>query len=557
MRELVAVLTAVIAAAVALPALAAAPDGLVLTVSRGSGAAVTLRWNGTIPTYTVFRSTTPATVTDPANKLGNTSGNLWFDTPPAGSVFFYAVVGNCPSGQLACGGHCDLDTDADTFCDSLDNCPARANTDQANRDGDAAGDVCDYCVSDPQKVDRGRCGCFKFENTGDDDGDGAINCHDQCPGSNDALDADRGGLPDACDPCSTGLCSLTLPDRFYAELPGHEALRVSRDGRWIAAREYNTLRGVLIPTEDLIRNPSDTSSYEYLGDERINDIRGFSDDDNLVLANIETYVPQAVSKISAAAIYDRTNGTWTVLGLYDDTINIDSCRFYSNAADMTSDGKVVYGRTATVENPCKYVGFRYDSTSDEWQLFGGPEGKVRLVEGVSGDGGRIVGSEDKAVGGETGVMWTYQPPNVYTPQWLGEFGVARDVTFDGSVVAVTSGQRACRWTATGGLAQLGPGTLNADYGVETVAISDGGNLIAGYHVDMLASLLPFMWTQGVGFGNLYDYLIYRGFTPSQLGHFSNNFLPSDLSGDGRIIVGRTGAFPGRPVGSRSRETSAT
>jgi hypothetical protein len=116
----------------------------------------------------------------------------------------------------------------------------------------------------------------------------------------------------------------------------------------------------------------------------------------------------------------------------------------------------------------------------------------------------------------------------------------------GSAAAVSSGNRACRWIASGGLAQLGPGTLNADHGIKTVAISDGGNLIAGYRTNMLASLLPFMWTQGVGFGNLYDYLLYRGFTPSQLGHFSDSFLPWDLSGNGRIIVGRTGAFSGLP-----------
>jgi hypothetical protein len=224
---------------------------------------------------------------------------------------------------------------------------------------------------------------------------------------------------------------------------------------------------------------------------------------------------------------------------------------------MTSDGKVVYGRTPTVEQPCKVVGFRYDVGADAWQLFGGPEGKVHRVEGVSGDGGRIVGSEEKApvfdelgnlirYGGETGVIWNYQPPNVYTPQWMNDLGAAYDVTYDGSAAAVSSGNRACRWTATGGLVQLGAGTLNANYGVKTVAISDGGNLIAGYHIDMLSSLLPFMWTQGVGFGNLYDYLIWRGFTPSQLGHFSNSFLPLDLSGNGRIIVGRTGALSGLP-----------
>ena len=35
------------------------------------------------------------------------------------------------------------DTDTDTVCDDVDNCPATANTDQADADLDGAGDACD------------------------------------------------------------------------------------------------------------------------------------------------------------------------------------------------------------------------------------------------------------------------------------------------------------------------------------------------------------------------------------------------------------------------------
>ncbi len=86
----------------------------------------------------------PARATDPVNRLGDTPTHSGVDTPPTGKVFFDTVVGHCPSGQIVCGGVCDVDSDADTFCDHLDNCPNRANTDQVNRDGDQAGDVCDY-----------------------------------------------------------------------------------------------------------------------------------------------------------------------------------------------------------------------------------------------------------------------------------------------------------------------------------------------------------------------------------------------------------------------------
>lgn len=522
------------------PVRAAAPDGIDLTASHGpSPTTVTLHWTGSIPTYSVFRSADPARVTDSGNRITQTSANSYVDSPPsAGRVFFYAIVGDCPVGEYPCNGFCRADTDGDAYCDDGDNCPSVPNPEQANLDGDSAGDACDFCITDPGKADRGRCGCFHPENVGDDDGDGVINCHDQCPGSDDAVDADRGGLPDACDPCPTGLCGIALPERFYAELPGHQAVRVSRDGRWIAAIEVGTYRGVLIPTEQLIANPTDTSYYEPMGNERIVEIRGFSDDNNVVLANVETTVPQSTSSVWAAATYDRTHGNWTVLGLYDERIDINACRLYPQGGDISSDGKAVFGRTATVERSCRLDGFRYDVGTDEWQLFAGPEGEVRLVEGASGDGGRIVGSEDRSI--ETAVIWTYQPPDLYSSQWMADGGAAYDVSFDGSVASVSSGCLAHRWTAAGGLERLGSGTLDADQCSKAVAISDGGNIVAGYHVRMLASGLPFIWVQGVGFGDLRSYLMYRGFSAAELGNLSDSFIPYDVSSSGRVIVGRNG-----------------
>jgi hypothetical protein len=522
MRELVAVLAVVFLLILPPAAHASAPDGVNLSAARGPSAGqVMLGWNGTMPSYTVYRSSDPATVA--SNAIGNTATKSFVDSPPAG-LSFYLVVGHCPTGEAACFGLCAADTDADTYCDRQD-----------------------YCATDPQKVDRGQCGCFKAENTGDTDGDGVINCHDQCLGYDDRIDTDRGGLADACDPCPTGACPLTLPDRFYAELPNHRPVHVSRDGRWIGAIDPLTGRGYLIPTAQLLANPLDTSYYEPLGDETVADIRALSDDGNLVLANIETYVPQAASStpVIAAAIYDRTNGNWRVLGLRDEAIDIDACRYYSNAGDMTSDGKVVFGRTPSVESPCSLVGFRHDVGAGTWQLFGGPEGEVHQVMGASGDGRRIVGSEDFTIGGEHGVIWNDQPPGSFSPQGMTGNGTTYDVTFDGSAASVTSSGRAQRWTATGGLEQLGAGTLNPNSGVKAVAISDGGNIVVGYHVYLGGNSLPFIWVDTLGFGNLRSYLVFRGHT--QLGGFDDNYIPLDVSGDGRVIVGRdAGAFSGLP-----------
>ena len=71
------------------------------------------------------------------------------------------------------------DTDHDNESDRSDNCPATANPQQADLDGDAAGDACDP----------------------DDDGDEAADGQDNCPSvaNRDQTDTDSDGDGDACD----------------------------------------------------------------------------------------------------------------------------------------------------------------------------------------------------------------------------------------------------------------------------------------------------------------------------------------------------------------------
>jgi len=45
------------------------------------------------------------------------------------------------------------DRDSDAVCDGRDNCPARSNTDQADRDGDGSGDACDACTAAFERQD--------------------------------------------------------------------------------------------------------------------------------------------------------------------------------------------------------------------------------------------------------------------------------------------------------------------------------------------------------------------------------------------------------------------
>lgn len=100
------------------------------------------------------------------------------------------VVGQIIDNDTSSGS----DSDNDGVLDAVDNCPATANSNQADLDGDGTGDVCDT----------------------DDDGDGIPDTEDAFPmddsedtdtdgdgtGNNTDLDDDNDGVPDSSDDCS-------------------------------------------------------------------------------------------------------------------------------------------------------------------------------------------------------------------------------------------------------------------------------------------------------------------------------------------------------------------
>jgi hypothetical protein len=86
-----------------------------------------------------------------------------------------------------------------------------ANQDQIDSDSDGAGDACDDCPSDPNKLIPGACGCGVADN--DTDNDGTSDCNDGClndpnkvqPGTCGCgtadTDSDSDGAPDCNDAC--------------------------------------------------------------------------------------------------------------------------------------------------------------------------------------------------------------------------------------------------------------------------------------------------------------------------------------------------------------------
>jgi hypothetical protein len=95
-----------------------------------------------------------------------------------------------------------LDTDHDTVGDNGDNCPAIANTDQADLDHDGAGDACDSDIDgDGVTNDKDAFPTDPSRFSLDIDNDGVVDASDNCPAIANAsqADLDHDGMGDACD----------------------------------------------------------------------------------------------------------------------------------------------------------------------------------------------------------------------------------------------------------------------------------------------------------------------------------------------------------------------
>jgi len=133
---------------------------------------------------------------------------------------------NIPDDIDTCPNDPQNDSDGDTVCGDVDNCPVNANTDQANADNDAFGNVCDLCtdtdtdgfgnpgfpantcpldncplIANADQLDTDADGQGNVCDT-DDDNDGVLDGVDNCPinANPDQKDSDEDGIGNVCDP---------------------------------------------------------------------------------------------------------------------------------------------------------------------------------------------------------------------------------------------------------------------------------------------------------------------------------------------------------------------
>lgn len=195
-------------------------SNLTLTLRKANGAVV--------DSVAIFPAEFPAARTDAASQLNPTS----VSSASNDMAIFWCYAPSKLPGAVATGSPglqnpgCAVDTDGDNISDELDNCPAIANTQQADADNDKVGDACDNCSAkantlqtDSDKDGLGdacdNCAWVANLNQTDGDGDGAGDACDNCQGLANAsqLDTDKDGKGDACDNCA----SKSNPDQANSD----------------------------------------------------------------------------------------------------------------------------------------------------------------------------------------------------------------------------------------------------------------------------------------------------------------------------------------------------
>ncbi len=203
----------------------------------------------------------------------------------------------------------------------------------------------------------------------------------------------------------------------------------------------------------------------------------------------------------------------------------------SEAWGVSADGRVVVGRASVAGY---HRAFRWTASGGMQDLGTLPGGRYSAAYDVSADGRVIVGLAESAFPpplfpyGQCAFRWTAEGgmQNLGTLGSRGDEGSeAYGVSDDGRVIVGMSGSdfgpRAFRWTASGGMQDLG--TLSGRYSTAYGASADG-SVVVGYSWEPGGA--PFRWTASEGMQNL-------GALPGGNGRG----VAYGVSADGRVVVG--------------------
>lgn len=413
----------------------------------------------------------------------------------------------------------------------------------------------DNCPSDPNKLEPGACGCglpdvdtdgdgaldcvdpCPQDNPDDSDGDGVCNGVDACAGSDDHVDVDDNGIPDACQACITaaqcddgnpctadscaitscqhnvtqgnscgnqGTCSATgecveprcqfkplgfLPNAIRRE---STAFAVSADGRTVTGRAA-------------LRSGS-YSAFRWTEETGMVDLRYGTISGRGISADGSVIVGRGGSETNQNAWAFRTE-SW-----------LDSLSPWSELWDVSEDGRIAVGQKDGYAMFVTRGSYAPVSIGRNW---------LSNAWAVSADGSVIVG--------QSSVSTQYSEAFVYkngTMIGLGDFAnswsifsTALDVSPNGKIVvgkaalpSPDSAMAGFKWTEAGGMVNIGRN-------FEPKAVTDSGMIVGNWS-------LAYVLGSSLGDGDLKSLLTQCGLDMSGW-----NLTAQDVTPDGKTIVG--------------------
>jgi hypothetical protein len=373
----------------------------------------------------------------------------------------------------------DNDSDNDGVPDNSDNCPNIPNANQLNTDGDGLGNACDSDDDNDGVPDGSDAFPLDSSESADTDGDNI--------GNNADSDDDNDGVPDSSD---------AFP------LDATESVDSDNDGTGNNADPDDDNDGVPDGSDAFPLDPSETldTDNDGVGD------NADTDDDN-------DGVPDSSDNCPLYANLDQLDIENDGIGDICDSDNDN------DGVSNNSDNCPAAPNPDQIDTDNDGIGDACDPDAIETaELFidlGQP------VLGISGDGNVVFNSTAR---------WTANGGWETWESYNGVFvtGEVSVVSYDGSVVAGSSGNSAYHWSASTGISNIGSLPAYDDYSIRD--ISADGSMVVGTISDTTdplgSSKEAFWWTSTSG-------IVALG-SPTEA---------NGVTSDGSIIVGSTGTGP--------------